>query len=60
MALIVAPGLPDSDPKAIAMDGNEKAVCRNCRGSGAIICECSFFYLVVIITYKKNNRFPGF
>lgn len=39
MALIVAPGLPDSDPKAIAMDGNEKAVCRNCRGSGAIICD---------------------
>ncbi|KAH6787304.1 DnaJ/Hsp40 cysteine-rich domain superfamily protein [Perilla frutescens var. hirtella] len=37
MALIVAPGIRDSDPKAIAMD--EKAVCRNCRGSGAIICD---------------------
>lgn len=39
MALIVAPGLSGSDPKAIAMDDNVKAVCRNCRGSGAIICE---------------------
>ncbi|XP_057788897.1 protein PHOTOSYSTEM I ASSEMBLY 2, chloroplastic [Salvia miltiorrhiza] len=39
MALIVAPGISDSDSKAVAMDDKEKAVCRNCRGSGAIICD---------------------
>ncbi|KAL0402900.1 UNVERIFIED_CONTAM: protein PHOTOSYSTEM I ASSEMBLY 2, chloroplastic [Sesamum radiatum] len=39
VALIVAPGISDSDPKAIALDGKEKAVCRNCGGSGAIICD---------------------
>ncbi|XP_065861743.1 protein PHOTOSYSTEM I ASSEMBLY 2, chloroplastic isoform X2 [Euphorbia lathyris] len=26
-------------PKAIASDGRERAVCRNCMGSGAIICD---------------------
>lgn len=39
VALIVAPGISDSDPKAIAFDGKEKAVCRNCGGSGAVICK---------------------
>ncbi|XP_041992684.1 protein PHOTOSYSTEM I ASSEMBLY 2, chloroplastic-like [Salvia splendens] len=39
MVLIVAPGILDSDSKASAMDNKEKAVCRNCRGSGAIICD---------------------
>ncbi|KAG6418443.1 hypothetical protein SASPL_120647 [Salvia splendens] len=39
MVLIVAPGISDSDSKANAMDNKEKAVCRNCRGSGAIICD---------------------
>lgn len=39
VALLVAPGMSDSDPKAIALDGNEKAVCRNCGGSGAVICD---------------------
>ncbi|KAI3470872.1 hypothetical protein Pfo_027535 [Paulownia fortunei] len=39
VALIVAPGISDSDPKAIALDGKEKAVCRNCGGSGAVICD---------------------
>lgn len=59
MALIVAPGLPNSDPKAIAMDGNEKAVCRNCRGSGAIICECKFFYITwSLLCMRKTTDFP--
>ncbi|XP_073293115.1 protein PHOTOSYSTEM I ASSEMBLY 2, chloroplastic-like isoform X1 [Primulina huaijiensis] len=39
MALIVAPGMSSSEPKAIALDGKENAVCRNCGGSGAIICD---------------------
>ncbi|XP_011084916.1 protein EMBRYO SAC DEVELOPMENT ARREST 3, chloroplastic isoform X3 [Sesamum indicum] len=39
VALIVAPGISDSDSKAIASDSKEKAVCRNCGGSGAIICD---------------------
>ncbi|XP_051121876.1 protein PHOTOSYSTEM I ASSEMBLY 2, chloroplastic isoform X2 [Andrographis paniculata] len=39
VALIVAPGTFDSDRKAKALDGNEKAVCRNCGGSGAVICD---------------------
>lgn len=40
VALIVSPGIsPDTEPKAIALDGQEKAVCRNCGGSGAIICD---------------------
>ncbi|KAG8390105.1 hypothetical protein BUALT_Bualt01G0049000 [Buddleja alternifolia] len=39
LALIAAPGIAGSEPKAIALDGQEKAVCRNCSGSGAIICD---------------------
>ncbi|KAL1559245.1 Proteasome subunit alpha type-2 [Salvia divinorum] len=35
LVLIVAPGISDAN----AMDNKEKAVCRNCRGSGAIICD---------------------
>ncbi|CAN4114085.1 unnamed protein product [Withania somnifera] len=38
-ALIIASGNPISEPKAIASDGNEIAGCRNCGGSGAIICD---------------------
>lgn len=39
MVLIKFAGSSDSVPKAIASDEKEKPVCRNCGGSGAIICD---------------------
>ncbi|KAL3529741.1 hypothetical protein ACH5RR_009063 [Cinchona calisaya] len=39
LALIHVPDSSVSEPIAIASDGKERAVCRNCGGSGAIICD---------------------
>ncbi|CAI9106812.1 OLC1v1006040C2 [Oldenlandia corymbosa var. corymbosa] len=38
VALINVPG-SSSEPKAVAMDGMDRAACRNCGGSGAVICD---------------------
>lgn len=46
MALIVAPGISGSDHKANALEGKEKAGCRNCGGSGAIICKFRETFLI--------------
>ncbi|XP_021771968.1 protein EMBRYO SAC DEVELOPMENT ARREST 3, chloroplastic-like [Chenopodium quinoa] len=39
IALISPSGKPLSRQEAIAAEGKERAVCRNCGGSGAIICD---------------------
>ncbi|KAJ4850396.1 hypothetical protein Tsubulata_012425 [Turnera subulata] len=39
VGLIGSSGTFTSIPKAIALDGKERAVCRNCMGIGAIICD---------------------
>ncbi|KAA8549622.1 hypothetical protein F0562_001360 [Nyssa sinensis] len=39
IALINTSGSSICEPKAIALDGKERPVCRNCGGSGAIICK---------------------
>lgn len=43
LALISSAGTAVSLPNAMAMDEKEKAVCRNCGGSGAVLCECHFY-----------------
>ncbi|KAF5748805.1 hypothetical protein HS088_TW04G00765 [Tripterygium wilfordii] len=39
VALISNSGTSIFVPQAIALDGKERAVCRNCQGSGAIFCD---------------------
>ncbi|KAK3030127.1 hypothetical protein RJ639_038876 [Escallonia herrerae] len=39
LALIKTSGTSNTEPKAIAADGKERPGCRNCGGSGAIICD---------------------
>ncbi|MBA0583576.1 hypothetical protein Gorai_014427 [Gossypium raimondii] len=39
LALISSSSSSASAVSAMAMDGNERAVCRNCSGSGAVLCE---------------------
>ncbi|EEF30735.1 protein PHOTOSYSTEM I ASSEMBLY 2, chloroplastic [Ricinus communis] len=39
MTLITNGGNSMFIPKAIALDGKERAVCRNCAGSGAVLCD---------------------
>ncbi|TYJ21876.1 hypothetical protein E1A91_A08G091300v1 [Gossypium mustelinum] len=39
LALISSSSSSASAGSAMAMDGNERAVCRNCAGSGAVLCD---------------------
>ncbi|MBA0670405.1 hypothetical protein Goklo_024342 [Gossypium klotzschianum] len=39
LALISSSSSSASAVSAMAMDGNERAVCRNCSGSGAVLCD---------------------
>ncbi|XP_044505027.1 protein PHOTOSYSTEM I ASSEMBLY 2, chloroplastic [Mangifera indica] len=39
IALINVNGISVSALKAVALDGKERSVCRNCGGSGAVLCD---------------------
>lgn len=48
IALINVNGTSVSALKAVALDGKERSVCRNCGGSGAVLCEYSCLLPIVI------------